>query len=149
MPAFDVSSMEQRLSDALARRRFSMFLLGVFSAAAAVLAAAGIYGVISYWVNYRTHEIGIRMALGAQQRDIQHLVIRQALLLVSLGMAVGIAGAFVMTRLLSSLLFGVSATDRLTFVIAPPLLGGIALLAGYLPARRAARVDPIIALHHE
>ena len=123
LPAYDVSTMEQRLHDALARRRFSMFLLGVFAAFAVVLAAIGIYGVMTYWVNQRTHEIGIRMALGAGRRNILQLVIRQASVLVSAGIIAGLAGAFALTRVMSSLLFGVSATDRFTFIVISLLLG--------------------------
>ena len=149
LPVFDVQTMEQRLYDSLARQRFAMFLLGVFAAVALILAAIGIYGVMSYWVNQRTHEIGIRMALGAQPRAILRLVIRQALILVLCGIAIGLAGAYVLTRFLSSLLFETSATDALTFISIPLLLGVIALLAGYIPARRAAKVDPMIALRHE
>ncbi len=149
MPVFDIGSMDQRLYGSLARQRFSMFLLGVFAVIALLLAAIGIYGVMAYSVNQRTHEIGIRMALGAQPGNILQLIIKQALILASLGIAIGLAGALVLTRLLSSLLFGVSATDLFTFVITPLLLGGVALLAGYVPARRAAKVDPMIALRHE
>jgi predicted permease len=149
LPVYDVSTMEQRLKDSLARRRFSMMLLGVFAASALILAAIGIYGVMSYWVNQRTHEIGLRMALGAQQSNILQLVIRQALVLVSFGIAIGLAGAFALTRVMSGLLFGVGATDRLTFVIISLFLGGMALLASYLPARRAAKVDPMVALRCE
>lgn len=149
LPVYDVSTMEQRLHDGLARRRFSMFLLGVFAAFAVVLASIGIYGVMTYWVNQRTHEIGIRMALGAGQRNILRLVIRQALVLVSFGIVAGLAGAFALTRVMSSLLFGVSATDRFTFIMISLLLGAVALLASYIPARRATKVDPMVALRHE
>jgi predicted permease len=149
LPVFEVYTMEQRLHEALARRRFSMFLLGIFAVIALLLAAIGIYGVISYSVNQRTHEIGIRMALGAQPGNILKLVIGQALILVSSGIAIGLTGAFILTRVLSSLLYGVSNTDRFTFVLTPLLLGGIALLASYLPARRAARVNPMVALRYE
>ncbi|HST22689.1 MAG TPA: ABC transporter permease [Blastocatellia bacterium] len=149
LPAYDVSTMEQRVHDTLARRRFSMFLLGVFAAFAVVLAAIGIYGVMTYWVNQRTHEIGIRMALGAGQRNILQLVIRQASVLVSVGIVAGLAGAFALTRVMSSLLFGVSATDRFTFIVISLLLAVVALLASYVPARRATKVDPMVALRHE
>ncbi|MGA9772667.1 MAG: ABC transporter permease [Blastocatellia bacterium] len=149
LPVYDLSTMQQRLYDALARRRFAMFLLGVFAAFAVVLAAIGIYGVMTYWVNQRTHEIGIRMALGAGRRNILQLVIGQASVLVSVGIAAGLAGAFALTRVMSSLLFGVSATDRFTFIVISLLLGAIALLASFIPARRATRVDPMIALRHE
>ncbi|MEP7337962.1 MAG: ABC transporter permease [Acidobacteriota bacterium] len=149
LPVFDVKTMDERLADALARRRLSMLLLGGFAGVALILAAIGIYGVMAYSVNQRTHEIGIRMALGAQTRDILRLVVRQALLLVSVGIAVGLAGSLALTRVMASLLYGISATDRLTFVITPLLLAGVALLASYLPARRAAKVDPMIALRYE
>jgi len=149
MPVFDVSTMDQRLHDSLARRRFSMFLLGMFAVIASILAAIGIYGVMAYSVIERTHEIGIRLALGAQPANVLQLVIRQALVLTSLGIAAGLAGAFALTRVMSSLLYGVSATDGFTFVMTPLLLGGVALFASYIPARRAARVDPMIALRCE
>ena len=149
LPVFDVSTMDQRLHDSLARRRFSMFLLGLFAVIASILAAIGIYGVMAYSVNERTHEIGIRLALGAQPANVLQLVIRQALVLTSLGIATGLVGAFALTRVMSSLLYGVSATDVLTFVITPLLLGSVAVLASSIPARRAAKVDPMIALRCE
>jgi predicted permease len=153
LPVYDVSTMEERLSANLARRRFLMQLLGVFAVFASILAAIGIYGVMAYWVNQRTHEIGIRLALGAQQRNILQLVIRQAIVLVAVGIGAGLVVVFAMTRimtgLISSLLFGVSATDRLTFIGISLLLGVVALLASYIPARRATKVDPIIALRCE
>lgn len=149
LPVYDVDTMEQRLHNALARRRFAMQLLGVFAVVAMILAAIGIYGVMSYWVSQRRHEIGIRMALGAEPLNILQLVIRQALILVSIGISLGLAGAFAFTRVMKSLLFGVGTTDVLTFAAISLLLGMIALLASYLPARRAARVDPIIALRYE
>jgi predicted permease len=149
LPVFDVNTMEQRLYDSRARQRFSMLLLGVFAAFSMTLAAVGIYGVMTYWVTQRTHEIGIRMALGAQPRNILRLVIRQSLILVSVGLAIGLAGAFALTRVMSSLLFGISATDGLTFVMVSLLLGCIALFASYIPARRAAKVDPMVALRYE
>jgi len=149
MPVFDVYSMDQRLYDSSARQRFSMFLLGVFAVIALILAAIGIYGVMAYSVNQRTHEIGVRMALGARPGAILQLVIRQVLVLASLGVVIGLIGAFALTRVMSSMLFGVSATDLTTFFTTPLLLGGIALMAGYVPARRAAKVDPMVALRHD
>jgi predicted permease len=149
LPVFDVKTMDERLSDALARRRFAMLLLGVFAVIALILAAVGVYGVMAYSVTQRTHEIGIRLALGAQKRDILMLVIRQALALVSLGIAAGLAVALVLTRVMTSLLYGVSVTDRWTFIVTPLLLAGVALLASYIPARRAAKVDPMVALRYE
>jgi predicted permease len=149
MPVYDIGSMDQRLYGSLARQRFSMFLLGVFALIALILAAIGVYGVMAYSVSQRTHEIGVRIALGARPDAILRLVIRQALILAALGIAIGLVGAFALTRVMSSLLFGVSATDLLTFVITSLLLGSIALMASYIPARRAAKVDPIAALQHD
>jgi len=149
MPVFDVNTMDQRLGDSLSRRRFSMFLLGVFAALASILAAIGIYGVMAYSVTERTHEMGIRLALGARPATILRLVIGQALALTATGVAIGLTGAFALTRVMSSLLYGVSNTDGFTFVVTPVLLGGVALLASYIPARRASRVDPMIALRCE
>jgi len=146
MPVFDVSTMDQRMLDSFARQRFSMFLLGVFAIIASVLAAIGIYGVMAYSVNERTHEIGIRIALGAPPKDVVRLVIRQAFGLTAIGIAIGLISSFVLTRVLTSLLFGISTTDLATFVTTPFLLSSVALLASYLPARRASRVDPMIAL---
>ena len=141
--------MDQRLYEALARRRFAMLLLGGFALIALLLAGIGIYGVMAYSVNQRTHEIGIRMALGAQTINILRLIIRQALLLVVIGIAFGLTGALALSRVISSLLFGVSTTDWFTFAITSLLLGGIALLASYVPARRATKVDPMVALRYE
>ncbi|HYO92300.1 MAG TPA: ABC transporter permease, partial [Pyrinomonadaceae bacterium] len=149
LPVFDVNTMEQRLYDSLARQRFSMMLLAIFAAVALIVALIGIYGIMTYWVNQRIHEIGLRMALGAQPGNILRLVIRQALILVSLGIATGLVCAFALTRVMSSLLFGVSATDGLTFALLSLLLAGIALLSSYIPARRAAKVDPMVALRYE
>jgi predicted permease len=149
VPIYDVKTMEQWLSESLARRRFSMFALGLFAGLAMLLAAVGIYGVMSYAVAERTREIGIRMAMGAESRNVISLVIGQGMTLAGIGVSIGLAGAFPMTRVMASLLFGVSATDPLTFAVIALLLAVVALAACYLPARRAAKVDPMIALRCE
>jgi len=133
----------------LLKRKFTMTLLTIFAGIAIALASIGLYGVMSYSVSQRTREIGIRMALGPQRRDVLQLVIRQGMLLTMVGVGLGLAGSFGLTRLISSLLFGVSATDIGTFGAVSSLLFVIALLACWLPARRASRVDPIVALHTE
>ena len=137
------------LSQTLAQPRFNMALLGVFAAVAVILAAVGIYGVIAYSVAQRTKEIGIRMALGAQRTDMLHMILRQSLLMVAIGIGVGLAGALVATRLMSALLFGVGASDVSTYMSVIVLLGGAALLASFIPARRAMKVDPMVALRYE
>jgi putative ABC transport system permease protein len=149
VPVSDVMTMQQRLSASLVRRRFSMVLLSVFALLALALAAVGISGVISYSVVRRTHEIGIRMALGAQKSDILRMVAGQGLKLALIGVAVGIAGALAVTPFLASLLYGVKPTDPLTFVAVSLILIAVALLACYIPARRAAKVDPMVALRYE
>jgi putative ABC transport system permease protein len=148
-PLTNVMTMEQILSTSIAPRRFNTLLLGLFAALALILAAIGLYGVISYSVSQRTREIGIRMALGAQQRDVLKLVVRQGMILALVGVTIGIAAAFALTRVMSTLLFGVSATDPVTFIIIPLLLAGVALLASYIPARKATKVDPMVALRYE
>jgi putative ABC transport system permease protein len=137
------------LSASIARQRFSTLLLGVFAGVALVLAAVGIYGVMSYSMAQRTREIGIRMALGAQKRDVLKLAVGQGLKLVAVGVGLGLVGALALTRVMSSLLFGVSATDPATLVTISLILVAVALLASYIPARRASKLDPLIALRYE
>jgi ABC-type antimicrobial peptide transport system permease subunit len=138
--------MEQRVDESLARRRFSMLLLGLFASVALVLATIGIYGVMAYLVNQGTRELGIRMALGASPRNILNLVVRQGMTLAVAGVAIGLVAAFLLTRLIQNLLFGVNASDPITFAGISFLLAIITLLACYIPARRAARIDPLISL---
>jgi putative ABC transport system permease protein len=149
VPITSVRTMEQILATDTAQPRFNTILLGIFATVALVLAGVGIYGVLSYSVTQRTHEIGIRIALGARSRDVLHLVVRQGMRLVLLGVALGLVASFGLTRLMSKLLFGVGATDPLTFVGIALLLMSVALLACYIPARRATKVDPLAALRHE
>jgi len=148
-PISNVATMDQLLADSLSRSRFTMLLLGSLSAIALALAAVGIYGVIAYSVTQRTHEIGIRLALGAQRHHVLGLVLGQGIRLALAGIVVGLIGAFSLTQLLSSLLYGVKPTDPVTFVGVASLLLGVAFLACYIPARRAMRVDPIVALRYE
>jgi ABC-type antimicrobial peptide transport system permease subunit len=146
---YGVETMDEVLAGSLAPRRFSMILLGIFAGLALVLSCIGIYGVISYVVGQRTHEIGVRMALGAQRGDVMRLVLGEGARMALLGVITGIGGAFGLTRLMASQLFGVTAQDPLTFVSVATLLALVALLACYLPARRATRVDPVLALRCE
>jgi ABC-type antimicrobial peptide transport system permease subunit len=149
IPIFDVKTMEQRLSESLARRRFAMLALGVFAGFALLLAVIGIYGVTSYSVAQRTNELGIRLALGASRVDVLRLVLSAGFKLALVGIGVGLVLSFAVTRFLSSLLFGVRATDLLTFGALSILLVVVSLLACYLPARRATQVDPLVALRYE
>jgi putative ABC transport system permease protein len=148
-PVRRVVTMDERLSNSVAERRFQMLLLGVFAGLALVIATIGIYGVISYAVSQRTHEIGVRMALGAQASDVLRMVVWRGMSLTLIGVALGLAAALTLTRVLKNLLFEVSATDPATFALIALLLVGIALIASYIPARRATKVDPLQALRHE
>jgi ABC-type antimicrobial peptide transport system permease subunit len=148
-PISNMRTMDDLLFNSTASRRFSMWLLNLFSAIALILAAIGVYGVISYSVSQRTREIGVRMALGASRYEVFGLVLRQGMLTGLAGVAAGLVLAFGVTRLMSKLLFGVSATDPLTFGLIALLFTLVTLVACYLPARRATKVDPIVALRYE
>jgi predicted permease len=149
MPLFQVRPMEEVLSASVAPRRFNMLLLAAFAGLALLLASIGIYGVMSYSVSQYTHEIGIRMALGARASDVLQLIVRQGMALVLIGLAVGAAGALALTRVMRSLLFDVKPWDPLTLTSVSALLAAVAFAASYIPARRATRVDPMIALRYE
>jgi predicted permease len=148
-PVYDIRTMEDRMSDSLARQRFSTLMLGAFAVFAMILAVVGVYGVMSHLVTQGTHDIGVRLALGAQRSSIVGMVIRRGMELTGAGLVLGLLGAAALTRVMASLLFGVSATDVVTFSAVPVVLAGIGLLASYLPARRATQVDPVVALREE
>lgn len=148
-PCFNIRTLETLLSDTMAPRSTAYALLGLFSSLALSLAAVGIYGVLSYTVSQRTGEFGLRMALGAQRRDILRLVLSEGWLLTFTGVIAGLLGAFFLTRFMSSVLYGVAPTDLETFVGVGLVLGCVALFACYVPARRATRIDPTVALRNE
>lgn len=148
-PVFQVRTLNQVLSNAVGQKRFSMSLLTVFAVLALILAAVGIYGVTSFSVTQRSHEIAIRIAMGAQKRDIIGLILKQGATLMLIGIGIGLIAAFILTRAMSSLLFGVTATDPITFAIVPSLLTLVAIFASYIPSRNATRVDPVIALRQQ
>jgi ABC-type antimicrobial peptide transport system permease subunit len=149
VPLKDLESMEDRISQNIAQPRMSVALLGTFATVALVLAAVGIYGVVSYTVAQRTREIGIRMALGARREGVLRLVVRQGVAPVAIGVVAGLVAALGATRLMRGLLYGVSAADPITYVAVALFLAVIALVATYIPARRATRVDPLVALRYE
>jgi putative ABC transport system permease protein len=149
LPVAALKAMSDLIDSSVAGARYRMTLLGLFAALAMILAATGIYGVMSYSVAQRTHEIGVRMALGAREFDVLKLVVRQGMVLALIGVAVGLIGAFALTRVMSSLLFGITAKDPITFAVVAALLAGVALVACFVPARRATKVDPLVALRYE
>jgi len=148
-PVFQVRTMEELLHNSLGRRRLSLLLLGIFAGAALLLAAVGIYGIMAYWVSQRSHEMGIRMALGAGRMDVLRLVLRQSFILAGLGVALGVIGSLALTQVIAGLLFNVKATDPVTFILVAITLAGVALLASLIPAQRATGVDPMVALRYE
>jgi putative ABC transport system permease protein len=148
-PVADVRTLDAIVAKAIARPRFDTFLLGIFAIVALVLASVGLYGVMNYSAMQRTHEIGIRMALGASRCQIMRLVLGDGMLLTFIGILLGLAGSVALTRVIESFLFGVSSTDVLTFVGVSLLLGAVSLLAAYVPARKATRLDPTVALRCE
>ncbi|HKC88549.1 MAG TPA: FtsX-like permease family protein, partial [Blastocatellia bacterium] len=150
MPVYDLKTMNAHLSGiSLLFVRVGAALIGVFGLLGLLLAVVGLYGVISHSVSQRTREIGVRIALGARPGDVLRMALKQGMILTLVGVATGLAAAFAVTRLMGGLLYGVSATDPMTFIVIPPLLTFVAILACWIPARRAAKVDPIVALRRE
>ena len=149
LPVFNIKTVDEYVAGQLWQPRQTMILLGIFSGIALILALAGVYGIIAFTVRQRTHEIGIRMALGASRRGVLRLVIAQGLLLVALGIAIGIAASLALTRLLAALLWEVKPADPLTYTLVAAALAAVALLACYLPARRASDIEPATALRYE
>jgi ABC-type antimicrobial peptide transport system permease subunit len=149
IPVFGIQKMDEIVATSLAARRFALEILGIFALVAFLLACVGIYGVMAYAISQRTGEIGLRMALGARRGDILRVVLNEAVLIVIAGVGAGLLGSLVLTRFLQTLLFDIKPTDPLTFGALTILLVGVALLASFIPARRASRLDPLVALRHE
>jgi putative ABC transport system permease protein len=148
-PVYDIKPMAATLGEMVARRRLNMMLFGLFAGVALLLAGVGIYGVMSTAVSQRSHEIGVRMVLGARAADVLKLVVREGMTLVVIGVVIGLGAALLVTRLMTGLLYNVTATDPVTFVLIALLLTAVALLACWIPARRATKVDPMISLRCE
>ena len=149
VPVSNVQTMDHIVSESITQPRFNLFLLGLFGTVAMLLSAAGIYGVTAYTVTQRTHELGIRLALGAQVGDVLKMILGQGMAVIGVGLVLGLASAFALMRLLRTLLFGVGENDPLTFAAITLVLLLVALLACYIPARRATKVDPLVALRYE
>lgn len=146
---YDVQTLDDVVSDYFGPRRFNTYLLGMFASAALLLAAIGLFGIMAYLVSQHTREIGVRVALGADRQSIFRLILGHGLVLTIIGAALGLTGAFWLTRVMGSLLYAVSATDPITFMMVPVLFVIVAIVACYIPARRAARVDPLVAVRYE
>ena len=149
LPVSNIKFMDEIVAGTVAQPRLYALLIGIFAGLALLLAAMGIYGVMSYSVVQRTHEIGVRMALGAQRRDVMKLIVKQGMWLALVAIAIGLVLAFATTRVIQSLLFGVSSTDPVTFIGIPLLLALVMMIACYLPARKATKVDPLVAMRYE
>jgi len=148
-PIYNIRTMDEIRGESVAPQRLNLMLLSIFAGIAFVLAIVGIYGVMSYAVTQRTHEIGIRMAIGAQPRDVFKMILGQGMLLTVIGMVAGLVGAFALTRLMATMLFSIKPTDPLTFAVVAVLLVAVALIACYIPGRRATKVDPVNSLRYE